>query len=173
MSGTCYRVIETNAGPIGFAATRLGLQRVFLPHESAARLRAEIAAALPGASEDDTLLPDLARSLATYFRGESVRFKVRFDWARHPEFQIDVWRACAAIPYGETRSYGDLARDVGRPGAARAVGMAMGRNPCPIVVPCHRVVRSDGSIGGYSGREGVAFKRQLLELEGAAGTGVV
>lgn len=168
-----YRVIETAAGPIGFVATQRGLLRVFLPHNSAARLRAEIEAAVAGASEDGTLLPALARSLESYFRGERIRFNVRFDWSTHPAFLIEVWQACAAIPHGQTRSYGDLARAVGRPGAARAVGVAMRRNPCPIVVPCHRVVRSDGSIGGYSGREGVAFKHQLLAIEGVGCPAVV
>ena len=78
-----------------------------------------------------------------------------------------VWKACRAVGYGKTTSYGELARRAGRPGAARAVGTAMRRNPWPIVVPCHRVLKGDGSIGGYSGRGGVKFKRQLLEMEAA------
>jgi methylated-DNA-[protein]-cysteine S-methyltransferase len=105
--------------------------------------------------------------LAEYFAGE----RRDFDLPLAPEgtpFQQRVWSALRDIPYGETRSYGELAEQIGRPGAARAVGLANGRNPISIVVPCHRVIGSDGSLTGYGG--GVERKRQLLELEaGTAG----
>ncbi|MBU0617216.1 MAG: MGMT family protein, partial [Planctomycetes bacterium] len=77
---------------------------------------------------------------------------------------------CRRVCYGQTRSYKQLAEQLGRPGAARAVGTAMSRNPCPIVVPCHRVVRSDGSLGGFSGPDGVNTKHRLLQMEAAAST---
>ena len=82
-------------------------------------------------------------------------------------FYRDVWMSCASIPKGETRTYGWIARQIGRPGAARAVGMALGANPFAPTVPCHRVVRSDGSMGGYSARGGVAAKRRILLSERA------
>lgn len=82
-------------------------------------------------------------------------------------FDQAVWKACAEIPRGQTRSYGWIARRIGRPGAARAVGGALGRNPFAPAVPCHRVVGADGRLTGYSGRGGVAAKRRLLEREGA------
>lgn len=85
----------------------------------------------------------------------------------HPPFDRAVWKACAEIPRGETRTYGWVARRIGRPGAARAVGGALGRNPFAPAVPCHRVVGSDGRLTGYSGRGGVAAKRRLLRKEGA------
>ena len=89
------------------------------------------------------------------------------EMSRYTAFQQAVWKACAAIPKGETRTYGWLARRVGRPGAARAVGMAMRTNPFAPLVPCHRVLRSDGGLGGYSARGGIARKAELLRKEKA------
>jgi O-6-methylguanine DNA methyltransferase len=84
---------------------------------------------------------------------------------QYPEFSRKVWCACADIPEGETLTYGELARKIGHPGAARAVGTALAKNPFAPVVPCHRVIRSDGGMGGYSGPGGVETKRKLLEKE--------
>ena len=84
------------------------------------------------------------------------------------DFDAEVYRACRSIPYGQTRSYKQLAEQVGRPGAARAVGGAMRRNPCPIITPCHRVLRSDGALGGFSSPGGVADKLKLLNMESAS-----
>ncbi|MBI4371624.1 MAG: MGMT family protein [Elusimicrobia bacterium] len=93
--------------------------------------------------------------------------KVLNDMKTYPAFYQDVWKACAQIPKGETRSYGWIARRVGRPGAARAVGQALGKNPFAPAVPCHRVVGADGKLTGYSGRGGVDAKRRMLKAEGA------
>jgi methylated-DNA-[protein]-cysteine S-methyltransferase len=105
------------------------------------------------------------RQLDEYFAGERSAFELPLDGAGTP-FQRRVWAALAAIPYGETVSYGELARRIGRPAAVRAVGMANGRNPISIVVPCHRVIGADGALTGYGG--GVERKRYLLELESTA-----
>ena len=102
--------------------------------------------------------------LEEYFAGERRGFKFALD-LRGTDFQLACWHALLAIPYGETRSYGDIARAVGRPQGFRAVGMANNRNPVAIVVPCHRVIASDGTLCGYGG--GLDVKRRLLELEGA------
>jgi O-6-methylguanine DNA methyltransferase len=102
--------------------------------------------------------------LEEYFAGERRAFTFRLD-LRGTDFQLACWRALLAIPYGETRSYADIARAVGKPTAFRAVGMANNRNPIAIVVPCHRVIASDGRLCGYGG--GLDVKRKLLELEGA------
>jgi methylated-DNA-[protein]-cysteine S-methyltransferase len=105
-----------------------------------------------------------AAQLGEYFAGKRRDFEL--DLAPvGTDFQLSVWRALRAIPYGAVRNYGDIARAIGRPGAARAVGGAIGSNPLPIVIPCHRVIASDGTIGGYSG--GLAIKHRLLALEGA------
>jgi methylated-DNA-[protein]-cysteine S-methyltransferase len=109
------------------------------------------------------------RELEEYFAGERRAFSFALD-LRGTDFQLACWRALRVIPYGETRSYGDIARAVGKPQGFRAVGMANNRNPVAIVVPCHRVIGSDGTLCGYGG--GLDVKRKLLELEGAP-TGIL
>lgn len=105
-----------------------------------------------------------ANELEEYFAGQRRAFSFPLD-LRGTDFQRDCWQALLAIPYGETRTYADIARAVGRPAGFRAVGMANNRNPIAIVVPCHRVIASDGTLCGYGG--GLDVKRKLLELEGA------
>ena len=108
------------------------------------------------------LLDDAERQLDEYFAGSRASFELRLALRGTP-FQLQVWRALCDIPYGETISYGELARRVGVPGAARAVGLANGRNPVPVIVPCHRVIGANGMLTGYGG--GLDRKRWLLALE--------
>jgi methylated-DNA-[protein]-cysteine S-methyltransferase len=105
--------------------------------------------------------------LDQYFAGERVQFDLELDLLG-TKFQQDVWNALLTIPYGETRSYGEIARQIGRPDRARAVGAANGSNPVSIIVPCHRVIGSDGSLTGYGG--GLDRKRFLLDLEAGVGS---
>ena len=93
---------------------------------------------------------------------------LREKMSKYSPFYQAVWKACAEIPAGETRTYGWIAKRIGKPGAARAVGRALGANPFAPVIPCHRVIREDGAMGGYSGEGGVETKRRLLEKEAAA-----
>lgn len=113
----------------------------------------------------DSVFADAKAQLAAYFAGQRRRFTLALAPEATP-FQADVLRALRAIPYGETRSYGDVARGIGRPRAVRAVGGANARNPLPIVIPCHRVVGADGALTGFGG--GLAAKRYLLRLEQSA-----
>lgn len=166
-----YRIVPTAAGHVGLVAGPDGLRRVLLPERTAAAARRGVLTEFPDAAADDELLPDLARALVRYFAGEAVDFDVPLDFAAAGPFARRVWDACRRIGYGRTSTYAALARAAGRPGAARAVGGAMGRNPFPIIVPCHRVLRSDGGLGGYSGPLGIGFKRRLLDLEAAAAAG--
>jgi methylated-DNA-[protein]-cysteine S-methyltransferase len=115
----------------------------------------------------DEPFADVRRQLSEYFDGERDEFDVPLAMTGTP-FQRRVWQALQRIPYGETTTYGELARRLGRPSASRAVGLANGRNPIAVIVPCHRVIGSDGSLTGYGG--GVERKRLLLELE-ATGRG--
>ncbi len=115
-------------------------------------------------SSDAPFLRRAATQLEEYFRGERRQFKLELDPTGTP-FQLTVLDALATIPYGETRSYGEVAAQIGRPKAVRAVGAANGRNPLPIVLPCHRVIGADGSLTGFGG--GIETKRYLLDLEGA------
>jgi len=114
---------------------------------------------------DDRAVADVAAQLQQYFRGERRAFDLPLA-PRGTEFQQLVWRALQRIPYGETRSYSDIAREIGRPAAVRAVGAANGANPIPIMIPCHRVVGSNGSLTGFGG--GIETKRWLLALESRA-----
>ena len=113
-------------------------------------------------------LPEIRRQIEEYFDGRRQDFDLDVDGAG-TEFQRLVWAELAKIPFGETRSYADVARAIGRPAAVRAVGAANGRNPIPIVVPCHRVIGADGSLTGFGG--GLEAKRWLLELEGVLPVG--
>jgi methylated-DNA-[protein]-cysteine S-methyltransferase len=110
----------------------------------------------------DPVLVQAARELHEYFAGERREFSVPLDFTG-TEFQNKVWRALRAIPFGETRSYGELAAQIGAPKASRAVGAANGRNPIPIILPCHRVIGSSGSLTGFGG--GLPMKKQLLAHE--------
>lgn len=121
--------------------------------------------------QSETPFRDVIRQLKEYFRGKRTTFD--FDLKLAPmgtPFQRSVWKALLQIPYGQTRSYGDIARRIGRAKAVRAVGLANGANPLPIVVPCHRVIGSSGRLVGYGG--GLPVKQSLLEIEGVLASGV-
>ena len=114
--------------------------------------------------EDKKRFSNLRNNLRAYFSGKRVQFKEKFDLTGGTDFQKKVWRAMQKIPFGQTRSYGWLAKQVGGKGKARAVGMACGSNPIPILIPCHRVIKEDGGLGGYGG--GLGIKKKLLKIEG-------
>lgn len=153
-----WDVLESPVGPIGVGLDPRGrLIRVWLgaelpPPELAADSRSPSACCV------------VTAQLSEYFAGTRTRFDIEID-AGGSAFEQRVWREVARIPYGETRSYGEVARRVGDGAAARAVGRANGANPLPIVIPCHRVVGADGSLVGYGG--GLEIKAALLRLEGA------
>ncbi len=117
-------------------------------------------------SADHRLLSEAREQLAEYFEGSRRSFELPLDLSCGSSFQRRVWEATSHIPYGQVRSYGQIARALASAGSARAVGRALGRNPVPIIVPCHRVTRTDGTLGGYSG--GPHIKRALLAIEGCA-----
>ncbi len=114
------------------------------------------------APRDDARLAPVLRQLEEYFAGNRKQFEVPLA-PRGTPFQLEVWRALQRIPYGETRSYAEVARSIGRPNATRAVGAANGANPIPIIIPCHRVIGSSGALTGFGG--GLGVKRRLLDLE--------
>ncbi|WP_066898627.1 methylated-DNA--[protein]-cysteine S-methyltransferase [Mycolicibacterium houstonense] len=115
-----------------------------------------------GWETDDSAFPEAVEQLAAYFAGELTEFDLELDMVG-TQFQRRVWEALRTIPYGETCSYGEIARQIGSPAAFRAVGLANGHNPIGIIVPCHRVIGANGSLTGYGG--GLDRKRALLELE--------
>jgi len=157
--------VETALGWIGVAWSERGLVRLELPRETREAALAPLREVWPDALvEPAEALGDVAEELRRYAAGERVDFTARCDLLREPAFRRRVLEVVARIPYGETRSYAWIAREVGRPRAYRAVGQAVAANPIPIIIPCHRVLRSDGGLGGYGG--GLALKERLLALEG-------
>jgi O-6-methylguanine DNA methyltransferase len=155
----------TPAGTFGAAITPAGLARLTFPREDFAECEAWARRWEPDAARVSTgpALDHLAAELTAYFEGRLKAFTVPLDMRGTP-FQVSVWNALRSIGYGETRSYADIARAIGRPKAVRAVGAANGANPVPIIVPCHRVIGSNGKLTGYAG--GLDLKLQLLEREG-------
>lgn len=150
-------------GSLRLLATERGLCRVVLPAEEG--LECWVARFLPGrtAVEGGPLLQEAAEQLERYLAGRLHAFDLPLD-LYGTAFQKAVWQTLQVIPYGRTWSYAQVAAALGRPQAARAVGAAIAANPLPIVIPCHRVIRADGSLGGYGG--GLEIKRALLRLEG-------
>jgi len=141
-----------------------GLRYLTLPKGSRQEAIDEARRAYPDAVEDPGAFASLEDDLRRYFAGERVDLAGHATDIRLTDFQRRVHEACAAIPYGSTMTYGELAAKVGHPGAARAVGQVMATNPVPLVHPCHRVLASGGGLGGFGG--GLPMKRRLLELEG-------
>ncbi|WP_369180629.1 methylated-DNA--[protein]-cysteine S-methyltransferase [Streptomyces mutabilis] len=165
-----WTVVDTGIGPLLLAATPDGLVNVVFHASGTTGGRAldKLAARLgtePVEAPGSPLLTEAIRQVEAYFAGQRRDFDLPLDWSLISGFNREVLRELASgVPYGSVVGYGDLAGRVGQPGAAQAVGAAMGANPLPVVVPCHRVVGSDGGIGGFGG--GVETKRQLLALEG-------
>ncbi|GGV17476.1 methylated-DNA--[protein]-cysteine S-methyltransferase [Streptomyces spectabilis] len=168
--GPVWAVVASDIGPLLLAATGTGLVNVVfhatddVRDKAVERLGSRLGAE-PAEAPSSPLLAEPIRQLEDYFAGRRRDFELPLDWSLISGFNRQVLRELAAgVPFGAVVGYGDLARRVGQPGAAQAVGMAMGANPLPVVVPCHRVVESDGGIGGFGG--GLETKRQLLALEG-------
>ncbi|AIR97788.1 methylated-DNA--[protein]-cysteine S-methyltransferase [Streptomyces glaucescens] len=165
-----WTVIGTDIGPLLLAATREGLVNVVFHATDAVRDQAlgRLASRLgtePVQAPGSPLLAEAIRQVDAYLTGRRQDFDLPLDWSLISGFNRQVLRELAAgVPYGTVVGYGDLANRVGQPGAAQAVGAAMGANPLPVVVPCHRVVERDGGIGGFGG--GLETKRRLLALEG-------
>jgi methylated-DNA-[protein]-cysteine S-methyltransferase len=155
--------VTTPIGELRVVASDEGVRAILLPLPDRH---------VPAAAQDDPghpVLLEASRQLDEYFAGERRAFDLPLD-VEGTAFQRSVWDALVEIPYGGTESYGELAERIGRPGAARAVGAANGRNPVPIIVPCHRVIGADGALVGYGGpsEAGLAMKHSLIRLEAEA-----
>ncbi len=162
-----YRVVDSPLGPLLLAATPRGVVRVAFQTEDHDLVLSQLAASIsPRLLESPRGTEVLARELEEYFDRRRRRFDVEMDLQLVQGFRREVVEHLVEIPYGTTESYAEVARRAGNPAAVRAVGSACSHNPLPVVLPCHRVVRSDGSIGQYLG--GTEAKVRLLELESAA-----
>jgi methylated-DNA-[protein]-cysteine S-methyltransferase len=161
-----YATVESPFGELLLAGTERGIVRIGLPSQDGELLLEDLAARVsPRVLEAPDRLDAARRELDLYFAGRLRDFDLPLDWRLSRDFRRRALRAVARIPYGETRSYAEIARRAGNERAVRAAGSACGANPVPIVVPCHRVLRSGGALGGYGG--GLPMKEALLELEGA------
>ena len=150
-----FTIFESPFGLLTLGAGETGLRHLYFPGT---------APPLDESEHDGAQFTVVTEQLSEYFAGERTRFELPLDCSGTP-FQRSVWDALRGIPYGTTTTYGALARALGA--QPRAVGAAVGATPIPIVIPCHRVIASDGSLGGYSGGSGLKAKRWLLHLEGA------
>jgi methylated-DNA-[protein]-cysteine S-methyltransferase len=160
-----YATTDSPFGTLLLAATPRGLVRVGLPNQDADALLVDLATRVsPRVLEAPAQLDQARRELDLYFEGKLTDFDLPLDWRLSRDFRRKVLRAIARIPYGQTRSYTQMATSAGNERAVRAAGTACGTNPLPLVVPCHRVLRSGGALGGYGG--GLPMKQGLLRLEG-------
>lgn len=150
-----YRTVDSPIGPLTLAGRDGTLTNLRMVDQTYEPSRADWIL-------DESVFCDVVHQLDAYFAGDLRDFDVQLD-LRGTEFQRRVWNALLAIPYGETRSYGQIAEQIGAPGAARAVGLANGHNPVAIIVPCHRVIGAAGKLTGYGG--GLDRKQTLLTLE--------
>ena len=160
MESLAYSALDSPVGPLTIAISDRGLAVLAFGRELPAKLGGQSVQW----RESVPATADVRRQLKEYFAGERRDFDLALD-LRGTEFQRDCWEALLGIPYGETRSYGEIARTVGRPNAYRAVGQSNHHNPVAIIVPCHRVLASGTELGGYGG--GLPTKAFLLKLEGA------
>jgi methylated-DNA-[protein]-cysteine S-methyltransferase len=166
-----YHLFDTAFGTCAIAWSVGGLSRVRLPQQDAGELAERLAAnatAWNAATPLPAMAADAVAAITRYMTGVREDFRgIKLDWGSVPGYNARIYRALARVPYGTTTTYGALAAGIGQPNAARAVGMAMGRNPWPIVIPCHRVLASGQQLGGFSAPGGVSTKINLLKLEGS------
>ncbi len=158
-------VFKTKLGWVACLASKNGLKRVTLPHNSRENAIVSLGYA-PDAIANPPAFNELEKKLQTYYSGKYVEFDFLLDLSEGTPFRQKVWEAIRLIPYGETRSYAWIAQKAGKPGGARAAGQAVGDNPLGVVIPCHRVIAADGSIGGFGkGAKATELKNKLLKLE--------
>ncbi len=161
-----YTIFDTEFGWVAIVGSEGGLVYITLPQPNRGKALGEALGEYPTAQPNPSFFGNLLPRFQGYFKGERVDFPDALDLRRSTTFQGDVWALTRTIPYGETRTYGWIAKEIGLPRAGRAVGQALARNPFSIVVPCHRVVGSDGSLVGF--RNGLEMKRRLLALEASS-----
>jgi len=164
--GPNYVIFDTEIGWVGILASARGLTHATLPQPSFREAHRLLGNRVNHATWSPHPFCDLIKRLKAYFSGHKTVFPDELDLSGASAFQHQVWQTTRLIPYGKTRSYLWVAEQIGKPGAARAVGQALATNPLPVIIPCHRVIASSGKPGGYSG--GVEMKRHLLNLEAPA-----
>ena len=162
-----YVIFQTKWGYFGLAGTKSALCRTQLPGPELKIIESQLLKNLPGAQFDETFFKILQKQIAAYFEGSCVNFSPAIPVVLDgfSGFSRDVLTACRDIEFGQRITYSGLAEKAGRPAASRAVGNALGKNPLPLIIPCHRVLRADGKMGGFSAPGGISFKKRMLILE--------
>ena len=161
-----YSVFPANLGWMGVVQGEKGLKRILLPSPGSQEVVSHITGQFPASLRDDRALRPLTKMLASYFEGKPLAQDILLDWSGSTSFSRRVWQAAQSIPWGEVRTYQWLGLYLEKPRSYRAVGSALGKNPFPLIVPCHRVIRTDGTLGGFSAPTGIRLKRTMLEMEG-------
>jgi len=162
-----YVIFQTKWGYFGLAGTKYALCRTQLPGAELKKIESRLLKNLPDAQFDETFFKILQERIAAYFEGSCVNFSpdIPVDIDGFGVFSRKVLTACRSIKFGQRTTYAGLATKAGRPAASRAVGNALAKNPLPLIIPCHRVLRTDGKMGGFSAPGGISFKKRLLSHE--------
>ena len=158
-----YTIFKAPPGWIGLLGSKAGLRRVVLPQPTDVKAVFLVLEKVQEAKPSVAFFENTIKRLQAYFSGKAVDFKDELDFGDSTPFQRSIWEATMKIPYGKTHTYAWVADQAGKPKALRAAGQALGQNPLPIIVPCHRVTSTGGGLGGFSG--GLATKKYLLKLE--------
>ena len=161
-----FIIFKTPYGWCGVVSGGKGIGRVILGYESSSSVKKTIKSLYPSVKhEEDDLLRKVKEMLLKYFDGEAVCLDVPLEFPSATPFRLKAWEGVRSIPYGHVKTYGWLGKKLLYPGASRAVGNALSKNPLPLIIPCHRVVRSDGKMGGFSLHGGTMLKKKLIDLE--------
>ena len=158
-----YTSFNSSIGKIHLALTEKGLFEIGIRDSEKRFLKSLQKVYNIKPVKDSAAFKDIVKLLKRYLKGERLKIDIPFD-LKGTHFEKRVWKALLKIPYGKTKSYGEIAKEIGLPNGARAVGNACGKNPIPIIIPCHRVIAGNGGLGGYTG--GIGIKKRLLRIEG-------
>lgn len=162
-----YHIIDTALGPIGIAWSDVGLCRLLLPQRDRDAMERRLASLDAQPAEPAGAIAELARRIARYADGEHVEFNdIALDMGEIDDFRAAIYAGALTLKFGVTTTYGELAKMAGHAGLARETGVALGQNPVPLVVPCHRILAAGGKIGGFSAPGGSTTKKKMLALEG-------
>ena len=167
---TKYTIFQTKWGYFGLAGNKYGLCRTQLPGPKPEKIKSLLLKNLPAAQFDNTFCKVLQQQITAYFEGARVNFSrdIPLILDGFSSFGKTVLKTCRKIEFGQTITYGKLAKKAGKANASRAVGSALAKNPLPLIIPCHRIIRSDGKLGGFSAPGGITVKKKMLELESKA-----
>jgi len=161
-----YSIFKTNIGWCGMVNFKKRALRILIGYPKRKQLLKQILDEFGDNAIKAPAAGEIIEKIKRYLSGERVFFNCAIDWSSLSPFQLKVFKVAMKVPYGAVETYGNLAQKVGCPNGSRAVGRALSRNPYPLLIPCHRIVRGDGKLGGFSAGGGVQLKKRLLELEG-------